>query len=258
MTRFLHRMRAASAYPTVFGSIRDVWRFRRLLAGSSFGGAREVSLVIKTLGGVAQRCRPKTTDALVLWDTFYERYHLPPPEVRNPRRVVDLGANVGFTTAHFASRFQNARVLAVEMDAGNAELAARNIEPWNDRCTVVNAAVWTEDGFVKYGGDEEWGFAVCSDSPRDDLKFKTARARSLSSLFREFEFEQIDYLKMDIEGAEDPVLRESSSWLQSVATMKVEIHAPGASYNACEAALNKWGFSCRPDERHGNCLIATR
>lgn len=62
--------------------------------------------------------------------------------------IWDLGANIGLTMAYMAHVFPNARVIGVEPDAGNADLARRNVAPWRDRCTVVEAAAWFQDGSV--------------------------------------------------------------------------------------------------------------
>jgi hypothetical protein len=52
--------------------------------------------------------------------------------------------------ADFVVRYPHARVIGVELDDVNAALARRNVEPWADRCHVVNAAVWSVDGDAWY------------------------------------------------------------------------------------------------------------
>jgi hypothetical protein len=43
-----------------------------------------------------------------------------------------------------------ARVIGVELDRDSAALARSNVGPWSDRTTVVEAAIWSEDGTVTY------------------------------------------------------------------------------------------------------------
>jgi hypothetical protein len=52
--------------------------------------------------GTTVTLRPGTSDVRVLDDTFAGRFHLPPPDVEAPELVVDLGANIGTTMAHFS------------------------------------------------------------------------------------------------------------------------------------------------------------
>jgi FkbM family methyltransferase len=250
------KLRSLAAYPKVFCSLSDMRQFRKLVRGQAFSSASEVPLGIKSVGSKKLFCRPKTTDAVVLWDTFYERYHLPSEILQNPKVILDLGANAGFTAAHFAFLYPSAKIIAVEMDSGNARIARRNVESWQDRCLVVNAAVWTSDGQIEYGGEEEWGFQIRPGETSQ--KTKTAPSRAIESLLKELGVEKVDYLKMDIEGAEGEVLKNSAAWIDKVSSMKIEIHAQQASYEECENILSKAGFRCARDHQHFNCLSAIR
>jgi FkbM family methyltransferase len=252
------KLQSLLAYPRVFESLSAMMTYRRLVKGGLFPGIAEVPLTIKSLGSKTVLCRPKTSDATVLWDTFYEGYHLPPEEMEHPKVILDLGANVGFTAAHFAFLYPEAKVIAVEMDSGNAAMAIKNIAPWASRCLLINAAVWTSDGEVIYGGEEEWGFHVLAgESAREGVR-RSARALTIDTLLAENGLNKVDYMKMDIEGAEGDVLLHSGSWIDKVASMKVEIHSQDASYDFCESILSKAGFRCFPDKRHKHCIVAIR
>src|SRR5262245_18098994 len=86
----------------IFCTPADIVRYRRVKKAVS-GPA--VSLRLKPLDGNSVLCRPGTTDALVLWDTFGGRYHLPPAPLKPDCVICDLGANAGYTAAHFASLY---------------------------------------------------------------------------------------------------------------------------------------------------------
>jgi hypothetical protein len=145
------------------------------------GGA--VRVRVRPLGGAPVVLRRGTSDAQVLWDTFVGRYHLPLHSLSDTDAafIVDLGANIGLTMADFAVRHTGARVLGVELDAANAELCRVNTAPWASRCSVVQAAVWHEDGEVHYSRapGEEWGFRVERDTSAGDV---AARSISLGTL----------------------------------------------------------------------------
>src|SRR5262249_21333726 len=119
-----------------------------------------VAIRVRPLGGATFWLRPGTTDALMIRDTFRDNHHPPPDEIRDPRWIVDLGANIGVTVADNARRHPRARIVAVELDPGNAESARRNTQPWADRVEILQGAVWTSDGEVAYDADtgEEHGF----------------------------------------------------------------------------------------------------
>lgn len=197
-------------------------------------------------------CRPGTSDADVLWDTFGEAYHRPPVPLPSESTIVDLGANVGYTAVDFAVRHPGARIFAVELDAGNAALAERNLAPFGSRCVVLRAAVWSVDGEVAYGGDEAWGLHVVPGSAGE----RVAPAIQISTLFDRFALDRVDYMKMDIEGAEAEVLCDAG-WLNRVDVLKIEVHPP-ATLESCEETLRAAGFRVGRDRRHGACVWGSR
>ena len=137
---------------------------RYLRVESRWARAEPVSVRVRPLDGAPVWLRPRTTDALVLRETFRDEHHPPPPEIaaRRVRNIVDLGANIGITVAHNALSHPDARIVAVELDPGNAEMARRNCAPWADRCQILQGAVWIADGEVAYDREQgnEQGFRV--------------------------------------------------------------------------------------------------
>lgn len=203
-------------------------------------------------------CRPGTSDPWVLWDVFHHEFQSLPPEMPEPKCIVDLGANVGYTAAYYATRFPGASILAVEMDQANFDVASRNVEAFAGRCRAVHAAVWDQDGELEYEGQEEQGFRVATHGGASaDGSGRRVVSRELSSLFNEFGIEHVDFLKMDIEGAEAVVLRGPLEWLSRVGALKIEYHAP-MTFDACVEILSGQGYTCRPDDRHDHCVIAVR
>lgn len=189
-------------------------------------------------------CRGNTTDLQVLWDTFYRKHHLPPIKLAENSTIVDLGANVGYTMAHFAYLFPKSSIYGVEMNYENFLFAKKNLEPLSDQCVLIHSAIWHENGFVLYGGDKEWGYSIVRNDNVDDKK--QAPAKTLDVLFEENNIREVDYLKMDIEGAEKSVLEKPEKWIDRVKSMKIEIHPP-ATYDGCKEILERFSFSCSKD-----------
>jgi FkbM family methyltransferase len=106
------------------------------------------SIRFRALENEALYLRPGTSDAQVAWYTLKLRVSLPPPGIGSPGVIVDLGANIGVASAQLATRFPEATILAVEPDPGNAAACRRNLAAWQTRCTVVEAAVWSDLGSV--------------------------------------------------------------------------------------------------------------
>jgi FkbM family methyltransferase len=246
---------------------RSYANYRKLARPGARGrNGGPVPVRLRPLHGAQVLLRPGTSDAAVVEATFADRYHLPPAHARlsvEPR-ILDLGSNIGLTVAHLAVLYPRARILGVEMDADNAKLALHNTEPWRDRCKIVNAAAWHSDGEVRYRGTagDEVGFHIVEGA--DPVIGDSARAISMDKLVAELAGHNapIDYLKLDIEGAEEQVLRINTSWTERVHSIKVELHdlhKPNAyGFDPCRADLEALGFRTRVDDRHCATVIGVR
>jgi FkbM family methyltransferase len=241
-------------------SYREYMRLRELPEHTSEGD-EEVELEIAGLNGRPVRVRAGTADVDTVWDTFIHRYHLPPARVqrRGVHLVWDLGANIGLTMADMAQRWPDARVVGVEMDAANAALARRNFEPWNERASIVEAAVWPDDGEGWY---HRWAGATSAyhlhePAEADEPQGPVVETLSLDTLLERSGGGPVGFVKMDVEGAERELLRRNTGWAASVGCIKVEVHG---DYTAddCIADLERLGFAARRDRRHDAAVIGVR
>ena len=233
------------------------------------GTPETVSVRPRKIGHRSLDIRTVGSDARVLFDALVHEYHLPPGDVaaslRNRRDgsqpwILDLGANIGVTMAHYAHLFPDAMVVGVELDAGNAALCRRNVAAWAPRCTVIEGAVWTEDGVVEYELQPEAQYAMAARpvSAGGQLSLRQAAAFSLNGILAHHRAAgPVDFLKMDVEGAERELLTKNVDWASRVRAMKVELHGDYAPA-ACVADLRHLGFAARPDTERAHCVIGVR
>ena len=181
-------------------------------------------LHFSALGDVPVLLRPGTDDLQRAHEVFVKEHHLPPAELdRASLRIIwDLGASVGLTAAHFAACFREARVLAVESDPDAAELCRANLTHWGERCDVVEAPI-TAGTLL--------GLAL------------PARA--------------IDYVRMDVAGAESELLRDDPRWTAGVRAMKVAVHPPYTP-EECAEDLRRLGFRTSSDSTAPRVVSALR
>jgi FkbM family methyltransferase len=237
--------------------------YRRIVATPE-SGTQHAPIVLHPacLGGHPVVCRPGTRDKSSLQDLLFHQVYLPPKPLRDPRVILDLGSNVGYTVAHLAFRYPSARIVGVELDSENYALALRNTEPWQDRVTLINAAIWSSDGYVAFGGQGEDAYRVLSpaDSGANQASppiHKRAKAVTIATLMRELDLPRIDYVKMDIEGGEaELVLKADGAWMDKVDAMKIELH--NLDYRDFERVLTARGFHCYQDKREWTCIVAAR
>lgn len=180
--------------------------------------------------------RPGTEDvSSVLNNIFREEYG----QVSNdlaPRLIIDAGAYIGDTSAYFMSRFRAAQVIALEPNTESFQLASENLRPYGARVELLNVALCRDEGTVKIAGHStgagvsESGFEV--------------QAVSMQSLMRERGLDSVDILKMDIEGSELEVLKNSSDWLPKIKLLLLETHGTEIE-SAVLPVLARAGFLIR-------------
>jgi FkbM family methyltransferase len=151
--------------------------------------------------------------------------------------LVDAGANVGLAAVFWKWRYGNFRYLGFEPDPAIAACCRENLRAWEIDGEVVEAAVAGREGEIGFQSDgADGGHTVAAGA---SLRVP---ARVLSGFLRE----EVDLLKIDIEGAEGEVLREIESSLPHVRALFVEWHSrPGQpGMGAAVAQLETAGFDC--------------
>lgn len=193
--------------------------------------------------------RPRAGDLYILGRTFVQRYHDLPGTLLEPdevRTVLDLGANIGMASLAFHARFPRARILAVEPLAANFELLRRNTAAIPAITPVRAAVVGEPRGRVRMTtAARAWGNRLAGCEGRAE-EAEEVPARTIVELLDEHGIEQVDLLKIDIEGAEAEVFAEPS-FLSRVGIVLVELHPP-YDITALERDVAPAGFAVLPPD----------
>lgn len=157
-----------------------------------------------------------------------------------PAIIVDAGANIGMTSAFFASKYYGASIIAVEPATHNFELLQENTARY-ENISCLQAALWHEDTKLQL-----------TDPGRGDnsLQVKASdggdvQAISVNSIIQQYNLSHIDVLKIDIEGAEAALFSTGyETWLPNVKVLIIELHEkikPGVSEQVF-AVMKQYGF----------------
>ena len=140
--------------------------------------------------------------------------------------IIDCGANIGFATLYFKKLYPEARILAFEPDPDSYELLQRNVTENNlQNVTLYNVALSDETGTTSfYQADRKAGLTSSLSAERGGQNKISIEVRKLSDFISEFN--AIDLIKMDIEGAECQVVKElsESKALQKSSQYIIEYH----------------------------------
>jgi FkbM family methyltransferase len=248
-----------------FSSLADVSAALRLSQNKIVQSDSKIAVHPRALGGKTIYCRPGTTDWETFCSAFNDQYHLPPKHCNQLSCIVDLGANVGYTAAHFACLYPHSRVIAVEMDLNNYEVATENVRHWPSRVKLFHAAIWSSNGNMTYYSDvpqDAYRIKVVPTEPhistRADRQVKVVPAVTMDRLIDQFCIKRIDYLKVDIEGAENELFFSSSlNWLNIVTALKIEIHRP-EDMDKYQNVLTAAGFTTYKDNHHWCTVVGFR
>jgi FkbM family methyltransferase len=172
-------------------------------------------------------CRAAGSDLYVFRQVFLERQYACLGNARSPELIVDCGANVGYTSAYFLTRFPRARLIAIEPDPDSFCLLQANLKPYGERAEAVNSGVWSHScGLVLSEGPYRDGLAWARQV-RECLPGEKAQmtAVSLDDILKRSGAARISLLKMDIERAEAVVFSANyEGWLGRVDSIAIELH----------------------------------
>jgi FkbM family methyltransferase len=131
--------------------------------------------------------------------------------------ILDCGANVGLSIRYFKKLYPQARIIAFEPDPQIFQVLQKNCEGLT-HVELHERAVWTENGFLEFTSDgSDAGRLTSLSGDRSTTKVKTVCLRDYLS-------KPVDFLKVDIEGAEVEVLKNCSDLLIHVEHLFVEYH----------------------------------
>lgn len=142
-------------------------------------------------------------------------------EKKNPN-IIDCGANIGLSIIYFKQLFPEAKIFAFEPDKKIFEVLSYNIQAFNlKEVTLYNKAVWNEEtilNFYQEGADGGRISSLGQGSPNNTM-VQTIKLKDY--LHNNY----VDFLKIDIEGAETAVLKDCENELKQVERIFVEYHS---------------------------------
>jgi FkbM family methyltransferase len=140
-------------------------------------------------------------------------------------RIIDCGANIGMSVLFFKSLYPDAELVAFEPDPRTFACLKENVEANRLAATrLVNAAVAGTPGTLPFYSDGAGdGSLIASlDPARGGSVAVAVKAVTLSS----FIDQPIDFLKIDVEGAEHAVVDDliDSGTIVRIREMVIEVH----------------------------------
>lgn len=168
-----------------------------------------------------------SSDFLVFNQVFIKEEYKPLTglKIKNPV-VVDAGANIGCTSIYLSAFYPDAKFIAIEPDKTNFESAKKNFALNKiEDAHFFEVALWHNNSEVflsdNFRDRRDWSITVSENGDRSVI------ASTLLSLVKKSKVEQVDILKIDIEGAEETIFEKDTTLtdiLRSTKAIAIEIH----------------------------------
>ncbi len=160
-----------------------------------------------------------------------------PPNGINPKVIIDVGCFTGITTAAYSHVYPDALVYGYELEPGNYATALQR--DYEGQVFLKNKAVWVHNGTVTanlWGPETHHIEGVHPNAGR--VPQITVPCTTLDAIT--YDMEHVDFIKMDIEGAEHSVLTLGGEWVKKTSSIFVEIH--DVTNDNIRAMLQNLGF----------------
>jgi len=139
-------------------------------------------------------------------------------ETENPY-IIDCGANIGLSVIYFKTLYPGASIDAFEPDPGIFKVLTANVRNFGlDKVSLHQSAVWDRSGTVNF--NQEGGMSGRITKPGDSNYASAAATR-----LKDWLDKPVDFLKIDIEGAEHAVLLDCAEKLGWVKNLFIEYHS---------------------------------
>jgi FkbM family methyltransferase len=186
--------------------------------------------------------RPFAGDLFVFYEVLAFNTYWIAPSLLAPddvRTIIDCGANIGITSLFFAARFPRARIFSVEPHPENFALLEANVARV-PRITPIRACLTgTVQGSVRFTVDQAaWGNSISTGTCGVMVP-----ATTIENLCNQNGISKIDLLKLDIEGAEEQVLK-NGTFLTRTQNIIAELHGQ-YGFERFRRDIAPYGFEAR-------------
>lgn len=144
--------------------------------------------------------------------------------------IIDCGSNIGLSIIYFKMLFPQARILGFEPDEKTFHILENNIMDFGNSVIVKQEAVWTKDEDIEFYAEGSLAGSIVTDFANKGNKLNV-KAIDLKKHLNE----EVDFLKVDIEGAENTLIFDLKNHLHNVKNLFLEYHGIiGAEQNLGE------------------------
>jgi FkbM family methyltransferase len=230
-------------------SLLDTLRFIASDYGYRIGAASRTYAI--RVDGSRVLLRSNAVDCKLLAEVFGGVYAL--PTEHRPKRIMDLGANIGLSALYFHRQYPEASLACVEPAPKNFGMLSQIVSLNALPATLFDCAIGPEAGSTAlYDTADPSCCTLVAGGERGENQI-TVQQKTVPELMGLLHWDRIDLLKIDIEGYERFLLRDNATWLARISCIVGEIH-DGYDFAQLREDLGRYGFEVverRPINEYG-------
>lgn len=158
----------------------------------------------------------------------------------NKPYIIDCGANIGLSVIYFKKLYPESEIIGFEPDKRIFDMLKNNIKSFGfSNVQIIQKALWNKEEGTFFSSEG-------ADAGRlADKNEKTNQTTVMTTSLRSYLERPVDFLKIDIEGAEMVVIEDCADLLINVKNLFVEYHSFGDKEQKLDVLLGmlkKAGF----------------
>jgi FkbM family methyltransferase len=139
---------------------------------------------------------------------------------KNPSPIIiDCGSNIGLSIIYFKKLYPYAKIIGFEPDLNIFNILRFNLSKFKIEDTeLYPKAVWVNDKPLIFRKNDSVGGHIIDIEGDNTVKIEAIR-------LKDFLYQNIDFLKIDVEGAEFEILKDCKDELKNVDNIFIEYHS---------------------------------
>lgn len=190
---------------------------------------------------------PSFSEPITTTEQYLDFANLPPGHT-----VLDLGAYAGLTSIMFKERVgASGSVVAVDADDFNIAAIERNLKldqsvTGND-IRLLRGAVWNHTYGLSFAAEGNMGAGVSSIIGSRGGETIQVPSFTLSAIMAQTQTTRVDFIKCDVEGAEQVVFEDAAFFAQHRPRIIIETHIVAGieTTDKCIRDLEQYGYICK-------------
>ncbi len=162
---------------------------------------------------------PDAASFLFMYQEIFERQIYNFQTTTNQPVIIDGGANIGLSILFCKQLYPHAKIIGFEPDNRIFEILEHNMQQFDFQDIILHQkALWKTETRLKFQSEG-------ADAGRIDTEKQDNYIQVEAVSLRNYLNQPIDFLKLDIEGAETEVLESCQDLLKNVKNIFVEYHS---------------------------------